>query len=28
LGIIFAPVVHRSLHKFHLEDEGRLKKGK
>jgi len=21
LGIIFAPVVHRSLHKFHLEDE-------
>jgi hypothetical protein len=20
LGIIFAPVVHRSLHKFHLED--------
>ena len=23
LGIIFAPVVHRSLHKFHLEDEGR-----
>ena len=28
LGIIFAPVVHRSLHKFHLEDEGRLKKDK
>ncbi len=26
LGIIFAPVVHRALHKFHLEDEGRLKK--
>ena len=26
LGIIFAPVVHRSLHKFHLEDEGRNKK--
>lgn len=23
LGIIFAPVVHRSLHKFHLEDESR-----
>ena len=23
LGIIFAPVVHRFLHKFHLEDEGR-----
>src|SRR5664279_2911557 len=23
LGIIFAPVVHRSLHKFHLEDEDR-----
>ena len=23
LGIIFAPVVHRALHKFHLEDEGR-----
>jgi hypothetical protein len=21
LGIIFAPVVHRALHKFHLEDE-------
>jgi hypothetical protein len=28
LGIIFAPVVHRSLHNFHLEDEGRLKKDK
>ena len=26
LGIIFAPVVHRSLHKFHLEDEGRKPK--
>ena len=26
LGIIFAPVVHRFLHKFHLEDEGRNKK--
>ena len=25
LGIIFAPVVHRALHKFHLEDEGRDK---
>ena len=25
LGIIFAPVVHRSLHKFHLEDEARRK---
>jgi len=23
LGIIFAPVVHRFLHKFHLEDERR-----
>ena len=23
LGIIFAPVVHRFLHKFHLEDEER-----
>jgi len=23
VGIIFAPVVHRFLHKFHLEDEGR-----
>ena len=23
LGIIFAPVVHRFLHKFHLEDEDR-----
>ena len=22
LGIIFAPVVHRALHKFHLEDKG------
>jgi hypothetical protein len=22
LGIIFAPVIHRFLHKFHLEDEG------
>ena len=21
LGIIFAPIVHRALHKFHLEDE-------
>jgi len=28
LGIIFAPVVHRSLHKFHLEDEGRHAKNK
>ena len=26
VGIIFAPVVHRFLHKFHLEDEGRDKK--
>src|ERR1017187_8642323 len=26
LRIIFAPVVHRFLHKFHLEDEGRNKK--
>ena len=26
LGIIFAPVVHRFLHKFHLEDEGRARK--
>jgi len=25
VGIIFAPVVHRFLHKFHLEDEGRDK---
>lgn len=23
IGIIFAPIVHRFLHKFHLEDEGR-----
>jgi len=23
VGIILAPVVHRFLHKFHLEDEGR-----
>jgi hypothetical protein len=22
LGVIFAPVIHRFLHKFHLEDEG------
>jgi hypothetical protein len=22
LGIIFAPVIHRFLHKFHLEDKG------
>ena len=22
VGIIFAPVIHRFLHKFHLEDEG------
>ena len=26
LGIIFAPIVHRFLHKFHLEDEGRDEK--
>ena len=26
LGIIFAPVVHRFLHKFHLEDEERNQK--
>lgn len=26
LGIIFAPVVHRFLHKFHLEDEERGEK--
>jgi hypothetical protein len=26
LGIIFAPVVHRALHKFHLEDEARGKR--
>jgi hypothetical protein len=25
MGIIFAPVVHRFLHKFHLEDTGRDK---
>ena len=23
VGIIFAPVIHRFLHKFHLEDEGK-----
>ena len=23
VGIVFAPVIHRFLHKFHLEDEGR-----
>ena len=28
LGITFAPVVHRALHKFHLEDQGRDVKGK
>ena len=26
LGIIFAPVVHRALHKFHLEEAARDKK--
>ena len=26
MAIVFAPVVHRFLHKFHLEDEGRSKK--
>ena len=26
LGIIFAPAVHRALHKFHLEDEARDRK--
>jgi len=25
IGIIFAPIVHRFLHKFHLEDEARGK---
>lgn len=28
LGIIFAPVVHRFLHKFHLEDEDFDKKSR
>jgi hypothetical protein len=28
LGIIFAPVVHRALHRFHLEDEERDAKRK
>ena len=28
LGIIFAPVIHRFLHKFHLEDEGQKVKYK
>ena len=23
VGIVFAPIIHRALHKFHLEDEGR-----
>jgi hypothetical protein len=23
VGIVFAPIIHRFLHKFHLEDEGR-----
>jgi hypothetical protein len=26
LGFFFAPVVHRFLHKFHLEDQGRAEK--
>ena len=26
LGIIFAPIVHRALHKFHLEDQARDRK--
>jgi len=26
LGIIFAPVIHRALHQFHLEDEARDRK--
>jgi len=26
MAIIFAPVIHRFLHKFHLEDEARAKK--
>jgi hypothetical protein len=28
MGIIFAPVVHRFLHKFHLQDEDRDEKSK
>ena len=28
LGIIFAPVIHRALHRFHLEDEERDSKRK
>jgi hypothetical protein len=28
MGIMFAPVVHRALHKFHLEDETRDVKAK
>jgi hypothetical protein len=26
VGIVFAPIIHRFLHKFHLEDEGRAGK--
>ena len=26
VGIVFAPIIHRFLHKFHLEDEGRDEK--
>jgi len=28
LGIIFGPVIHRALHRFHLEDEARDKRSK
>jgi hypothetical protein len=28
VGLVFAPVFHRFLHKFHLEDTGQLKSGK
>jgi len=28
LGIIFGPVIHRALHRFHLEDEARDKRDK
>ena len=28
LGIIFGPVIHRALHKFHLEDQGGTRRPK
>ena len=28
LGVVFAPIFHRFLHKFHLEEDSRLRTGK